>query len=161
MSYGAGFCWGDGEERSRSGVRVSKTRGGSETPGRWYQAEAGTFAKRTLKKHWPVWGYAKGHVMAMGCCTQWCEPVSSPKETLLPRVQNVGRGPVSFSSVLEMSMLGAQYMALKWDWNVCLCMCMCMCVHICVRAWVWQQARWGSGGKLDINRKTEKRGKAR
>lgn len=120
------FLWGDGGGKSRSGVRVAKTRGGCETRGRWYKQEADTFAKRTLKKHWVVWVYAKGEVMAMGHFTWLCEPVPSPQETVcFLKYRTMGRGPVSLICVTKMSILR------PWNGTEKVPVCVCLCVHVC------------------------------
>lgn len=71
--------------------------------------EADSFAKRILKKCWVVRDYVKEEIMAMGYYTSLFEPVPSPQKIVCSiKYRAMGRGPISFISVLIVSIPGAR-----------------------------------------------------
>lgn len=101
------FSWGDGEGRSRSGVRVGKTRGGSET------REGGTRRRLTplQSRLWKSLGLSgkMPRERWWSCDTVyiWTSPFT-PGDCVLHQVQSRGQGLCFILLCVMVSMLGAQ-----------------------------------------------------
>ena len=153
-AMGQVFWWLDGEGRSRSGVRVGKTKGGSETSESDTRRRLEPLQSRPWKSVWLSWITPRETWWPSDIAHVYLNQSFFPRRLCVPSstepwAETGFHSSLCYSVHARVAVNGLEMYAL--------------CVHVCVlqecvHTWM-QRGTSGSGWRVDINTETERRGK--